>query len=1193
MQCPLCQADNPPSADRCGKCSTPLPFADATISPTAMGSGSVIGRTEAWSVAVTPRPSSEAASKGQLEPGTVLADRFEILQLLGQGGMGAVYKARDTELERLVALKLIRPDLASHPEILRRFKQELILAREVTHRNVIRIFDLGQAHGIKFITMEYVEGRDLRGLLQEKGKMTAEEAVPIVIQIASALDAAHTAGVVHRDLKPQNTMVDKDGRVYVMDFGIARSLETPGMTQTGALMGTPEYMSPEQAKGEKVDARSDLFALGIIFYEMLTGTSPFKAETAMATMFKRTKERATPLSQLNIGVPGVISDIVTKCLEMEPEQRYQSARAIVDDLDLWKGGGAPRGTIIPTTRRIRYAPPYQKGIAIGAVILVLGGGAYFLRDKFSPSSSVKSGGAVQSIALAILPFHNASTDASIDWIGTTLANILSTDVGQSARLRTVSSDRLFQILKDLRVPPNADYDPDTLRRLAEFSNADILVWGRYAKFGDQIRIDATLQDLKRDRRVPLRIDSPSEKEFPKTMDQLAELIRANLSVSPDVLKELKSSSFQPSSQSVGALRDYNQSLQLIREGKNLEAIKALQDAIKEDPQFALAYSRLAETNLALGYDADAEQASRKAMDMSQQLPQAERYLIQANHARVTKDGKKAIEAYENLAKTFPDDVDVEYALGSLYLDSGEYEKAQAQFSRILASDPKNINALWRLGTTEIYRDNPQAALEHLNQGLTLSVQVDNQEQKSLILLAVGISYRMLNKPQEATANYQQSIEIARKLGLKRVLASDLSEMAQVQSTLGKPKEALASYTQAVQILHDNGIKKEYGEALIGRGVLYENLGDYDKALQDYKESLQIQRDMNNENYQALCLSNIGGVYFAKGDTDNAQTYLQQSLALRQKLNDPEYVAATLSSLGDVYTATGEYDKAYASVLSALENSRKTNNLKGAAGQSLQIGLILLYQGRLGAAVSSMQDAVKNYRSVDNHGYELADALNNLADTLVLAGRGDESGKPLQDAQEISKDLKNPALDISISMTQGDAKYYSGDSRSARPAYDQALRSATQAKDRDKILLAKMNLARITIADGRASSAISELRPGIEQADKFNLKYLSVRTTADMAEAMIASKDYAGARKELERLLTRSEKLGSRSETARIHYLLGTAIRLGGSPRDAVNEYAQALRLLDDMKKEPGAEHLLDRPDLKIINAESNRWFSGA
>jgi len=418
-------------------------------------------------------------------------------------------------------------------------------------------------------------------------------------------------------------------------------------------------------------------------------------------------------------------------------------------------------------------------------------------------------------------------------------------------------------------------------------------------------------------------------------------------------------------------------------------------------------------------------------------------------------------------------------------------------------------------------------------------------------------------------------------------------VAQVQSTLGKPKEALASYTQAIQILHDNGIKKEYGEALIGRGVLYQSWGDYDKALQDYKESLQLQRDMNNENYQALCLSNIGGVYLAKGDTDNAQTYLQQSLILRQKLNDPEYVALTLSSLGDVYTATGEYDKAYASVLSALENSRKTNNVRGAAVQSVQIGLILQYQGRLGAAVTAMQDAVKDYRSVDNHSSELADALNNLADTLVLAGRGDESVKPSQEAQEMARDLKDPTLDISIALAQGDAKYYAGDPKGARSAYEQALRSATQAKDRDKILLAKMNLARVTIADGHASSAISELRPGIEQADKSNLKYLSLRSTADLAEAMIASKDYAGARKQLERVLTRSEKLGSRVETARIHYLLGTAIRLGGSPRDAVNEYAQALRLLDDMKKEPGAEHLLDRSDLKNIYAESNRWFSAA
>src|SRR6202021_2535420 len=207
MQCPLCQADNPPSADHCTKCRTPLPLAALTLPPppatpaapspapppnsdTLGGTlGGTMGGTQAWSVAVTPRPSSEAAAKGQLEAGFLLAERFEIVSLLGQGGMGAVYKARDTELERLVAIKLIRPELASHPEILRRFKQELILAREVTHRNVIRIFDLGQAQGIKFITMEFVEGRDLRGLIHEKGNLPFARGVRTIRKFPRAVAA--------------------------------------------------------------------------------------------------------------------------------------------------------------------------------------------------------------------------------------------------------------------------------------------------------------------------------------------------------------------------------------------------------------------------------------------------------------------------------------------------------------------------------------------------------------------------------------------------------------------------------------------------------------------------------------------------------------------------------------------------------------------------------------------------------------------------------------------------------------------------------------------------------------------------------------------------------------------------------------------------------------------------------------------
>ena len=197
----------------------------------------------------------------------------------------------------MVALKVIRPDLAGNQAIIDRFKQELLLATQVTHKNVIRIYDLSEADGMKFITMEYVEGEDLRGLMMKKqGKLSPEEAVEIMQQTCRALEAAHSAGIIHRDLKPQNIMRDKTGRVLVMDFGLARTLEGDGMTQTGALVGTMDYMSPEQALGKDLDQRSDVFAMGLIFYELLTGKMPYKADSAVASLLKRTQERAAPVS---------------------------------------------------------------------------------------------------------------------------------------------------------------------------------------------------------------------------------------------------------------------------------------------------------------------------------------------------------------------------------------------------------------------------------------------------------------------------------------------------------------------------------------------------------------------------------------------------------------------------------------------------------------------------------------------------------------------------------------------------------------------------------------------------------------------------------------------------------------------------------------------------------------------------------
>ena len=298
-----------------------------------------------------PRIQRPQSNPSMLQPGAILGQRYEILQILGEGGMGAVYKARDRELNRMVALKVIRPDLAGNQAIIDRFKQELLLATQVTHKNVIRIYDLSEADGMKFITMEYVEGEDLRGLMQQKGKLTPEEAVEIMQQTCRALEAAHSAGIIHRDLKPQNIMRDKTGRILVMDFGLARTLEGDGMTQTGALVGTMDYMSPEQALGKDLDQRSDVFALGLIFYELLTGKMPYKADSVVASLLKRTQERAAPVSSHDASIPKPLSNIVGKCMEPDVKLRYQSSAEILADLGRLAGRARGRNPALPQRRQ--------------------------------------------------------------------------------------------------------------------------------------------------------------------------------------------------------------------------------------------------------------------------------------------------------------------------------------------------------------------------------------------------------------------------------------------------------------------------------------------------------------------------------------------------------------------------------------------------------------------------------------------------------------------------------------------------------------------------------------------------------------------------------------------------------------------------------------------------------------------------
>ena len=1168
----------PPSKD-------PSPNNNPSDSPTIVGTSAS---------QILPGDYSEAGQH-VLTSGHLLAQRYEVLSLLGEGGMGAVYKAKDVELGRMVALKVIRPDLARNRAVLDRFKQELILATQVTHRNVVRIYDLGEAEGIKFITMEFVEGEDLAGILHQRTKLPPQEAVAIIEQVCRALEAAHNVGVIHRDLKPQNIMWEKGtGRILVMDFGLAKTLEGDRMTQTGAMVGTMEYMSPEQALAGNLDQRSDIFSLGLIFYELLTGQTPFRADSALASLIKRTQERVVPVSEFDKSVPPQLSQIVSRCLERDVALRYQSASELLADLELWSGTG--KSGIIAARLRPgprRWADENKRLLAGGAVLLLLLVGVivYFLtRPKMLTAPEAGQGTpAVRARSLAILPFRNSSGDAKDDWIGSSVADMLSTDIGQSAHLHTVPPDRLHQVLSDLRVGADTTVDPDMLRRVAQFSNADVLVSGQYARFGDQIVIDATIRDLVHDQTKPIKAQA-LVKDLPTAIDSLADSVRKNLSLSADVVEELKAQSFKPNTNSVDALREFDQGSVLMREGKYIDALKHLQLATNEDPQFALAFSRLADVQSQLGFQSDAEQSSVRATDLAhnQNLPLPEKYLISASNARIMKDNKKALEAYENLAKSSPGDVDVQYELGSLYLQNGEYAKARAAFTGILQSDPKNIKALWSLGVVDNLTGNPQAALDSLTRGSSLAIQVDNQEQHALMLLSMGISYRLLNKPEEALRNDQESIAVNEKIGQKRGVAAALNEMAAVQWTSGNPQAALVSYNKALTLLREIGMKDEMADTLTNMGSAYQDVGKLDLALDVYKQALQIQREAGDQSYESRCLDSIAAVYLLMGDTNNAFTYSQQALQIREKLGVPGDIADTLEGLSEAYTATGQYDQAMTALMRALELSRKVGEGGRIALVSRQIGLVDGYQGRFGAAVKSLQDAVNAFRQQGENGRNMAEFLNDLAAAQAQAGKGADATATLDGAEKIQQALKNDSLLATILNTRGDIAYYRGDYKNADQSYQSALRLASQSKAEEVTLLSKINVAKVAVAEGRYPEALRILQPLLNGKGNVPANLL-LQMNLVAAQAAIGIKDYARATHILEQELITAKRAGVRFDLARIYYLLGTSTRLAGSADRATEYYREAAQLLDAVRADSGAENIMQRSDFKTMYDESNRW----
>lgn len=629
------------------------------------------------------RPHEFQPKQLKLSVGVVLGNRYEIVAQLGEGGMGAVYKAIDRELNRPVALKVIRPDLAQNPGVIERFKQELLLAREVTHRNVIRIYDLGEADGMKFITMEFVEGEDLRSLLLREEKLAPEQAIDIVQQICRALEAAHGTGIIHRDLKPQNVMRDKTGRILVMDFGLARTLEGRGMTQTGALVGTMDYMSPEQALGKSLDQRSDLYTIGLIFYELLTGKMPFAAESALASLIRRTQERATPVLDSDNTIPTSVSNIVAKCLERDLNLRYQNIGELLKDLDAWQGNRAGVGltfhaNVGPWGRDINWPI-----VATFATVIVLAITGWLLRGKLLRKPVPAS---LKPISVLVADFTNHTGDPVFDG---TLEPMFNVALEGASFIRAYNRGTARKLAEKLPNPTDK-LDEQSARLVALSQGVSAVITSEISLRGNAYSVSTMALDAATGNVLATSDASTTNKnDVVRIIPDLVAPIRKALGDTTSQATQLESLRGSLTAASLEAVHQYGVAMEQQSAGKREEALASFQKAAELDPGFARAYSGMAASALPLGKVKDAEGYIKLAMQHEDRMTERERYRVRGLYYFVAGNFSKCIEEYSALVVRYPADNIGQGNLAACYARLRNFPKAVEAESHAVEAAPKD------------------------------------------------------------------------------------------------------------------------------------------------------------------------------------------------------------------------------------------------------------------------------------------------------------------------------------------------------------------------------------------------------------------------------------------------------------------------------------------------------------------------
>jgi eukaryotic-like serine/threonine-protein kinase len=962
MICPSCKGENAPRALQCAHCGAALPKGDDRFGPhqdqedrtidgpapsarprpqegpnvsilsktpsgtlpageQAADSSDLIARPGGALGGSRPTSFSRGASRGSLpgslESGMDFGPRFRIEELLGTGGMGKVYKAFDKVLSRIVALKTLQPELVTDPTVIQRFKQELLLASRISHKNILRIHDLNEFEGTNYITMAFIEGKDLNQLLKEEGPLSLERTLKIIRQLCEALDAAHAEGVVHRDFKPHNVLVGKDDHAYVSDFGLATSLESAqmGMTRTGAVVGTPRYMSPEQVEGNPVDSRSDIYSLGIVFYEMATGQVPFSGESTWQLMYQRVQHTPRNVKELNPALPDYVAHVIMHCLEKEPANRYQTAKEILADLDASRSPSLSTTFMPSRTVQIRV-PVVEKRwwYAAGVGILLLLGlifaipktrhWVFTIHNSGTPAAGT-NGLASRSPAkfVAVLPFRVLGDQTSLGYVADGLVEAMSA--------------KLFQ-LKDVHLASStatAKTDPTTpLPQVAKELGANLIVHGTVQGSGDQLRVTVSLDNVAENRLVWSQEFAGVRGDLLIIEDQIYTRLSEALALKPSN-EDLAHATTHPT-ENIEAYDLYLKGRGAMRGqqavGNVNKAVDFYEEALKKDPRFALAYAGIADATLVMYHEKKDSLLAEKALGAALQAQRLNDNLPEVHFSlgNVYNASGKTAEAIAELKRALelaPNSDDGYRGLGNAYLTLGQKEQALQAYQKAIDINPYywfNYNSLGlaysQLGEYDkalialhrVIELEPENSFGYLNVGVIYFQQGKYEEclpyfQKSLQIQPDDKTYSNLGTAYFYLKRYNDSVPMFEKaVKLSPTAERFTGNLADAYRWSGQREKANATYDKAIALaFKELAVNPRNSDTMGGLALYYAKKGMPTQAL----NFIQHARSINKEDVDLVYTEAV--VEALANRPDNALKLLREAFergyAVQEAKSDPE------------------------------------------------------------------------------------------------------------------------------------------------------------------------------------------------------------------------------------------------------------------------------------------------------------------